>query len=109
MCTIRIIIVCLLPEKIEIISVKCGDKFKIEVESNPSTGYKWHLLFFDEDILQLISSKFVPDLTNQIGSSGIEQFNFEAIKEGRTSIKIAYKRAWEKKAAKLNEFLVNVI
>jgi inhibitor of cysteine peptidase len=91
------------------LSVKCGDKFKIEVESNPSTGYKWHLLFFDEDILLLISSKFVPDLTNQIGSSGIEQFNFEAIKKGRTSIKIAYKRAWEKKEAKLNEFLVNVI
>jgi len=91
------------------LSVKCSDKFKIEVESNPSTGYKWHLLFFDEDILKLISSKFVPDLTNQIGSSGIEQFNFEAIKEGRTNIKIAYKRAWEKKAAKLNEFLVNVI
>jgi predicted secreted protein len=50
----------------------------------------------------------MPDLTNQIGGSGIEQFNFEAIMEGRTSIKIAYKRAWEKKGAKLDEFLVNV-
>ena len=91
------------------LSVKCGDIFKIEVESNPSTGYKWHLLFFDEDILKLLSNKFVPDMTNHIGSQGIEQFNFEAIKEGRTSIKIAYKRAWEKQTAKLNEFFVNVI
>jgi inhibitor of cysteine peptidase len=90
------------------LSVKCGDKFKIEVESNPSTGYKWHLLLFNEDILKLISSEFVPNLTNQIGSSGIERFNFEAKKEGRTSIKIVYKRAWEKQAMKSNEYFVNV-
>jgi predicted secreted protein len=68
---------------------------KIEVESNPSTGYKWHLIFFKEDILKLISSEFVPKSTNQIRSSGAERFNFETIKEGRTSIKIVYKRAWE--------------
>jgi|ERR687892_2693397 predicted secreted protein len=90
------------------LSVKCGHKLKIEVESNPSTGHKWHLLFFNEDILRLISSEFLPKLTNQIGSSGIERFNFEAIKEGRTSIKMVYKRAWEEQAMKSNEYFVNV-
>jgi inhibitor of cysteine peptidase len=90
------------------LSIKCGDKFKIEVESNPSTGYKWHLLSFKEDILKFISSEFVPNLTNQIGSSGIERFSFEATKQGRTNIKIAYKRAWEKQAMKYNEYFVNV-
>jgi predicted secreted protein len=90
------------------LSVKCGDKFKIEVGSNPSTGYKWHLLFFNEDILRLISSEFVPNLRSQIESSGIERFNFKATKEGRTSIKIVYKRAWEKQPMKLNEYFVNV-
>ncbi|MDQ3966855.1 MAG: protease inhibitor I42 family protein [Thermoproteota archaeon] len=90
------------------LSVKCGDKFKIEVESNPSTGYKWHLLFSNEDILRLISSEFVPKLTNQVGSSGIQRFNFEAIKEGRTSVKVVYKRVWEEQAMKSNEYFVNV-
>lgn len=89
--------------------VRCGDKFKIEVESNPSTGYKWHLIFFNEDVLKLISSEFVSKLTNQIGSSGIERFNFEAKKEGRTNIKIVYKRAWEEQAMKSNEYFVNVV
>lgn len=88
--------------------VRCGDKFKIEVESNPSTGYKWHLIFFNKDILKLISSEFVSKLTNQIGSSAIERFNFEAKKEGRTNIKIVYKRAWEEQAMKSKEYFVNV-
>jgi inhibitor of cysteine peptidase len=91
------------------LSVRCGDKFKIEVESNPSTGYKWHLIFFNEEVLKLISSEFVSKLTNQIGSSGIERFNFEAKKEGRTNIKIVYKRAWEEQAMKSNEYFVNVV
>ena len=36
------------------LSVKCGDKFKIEVESNPSTGYRWHILFSNKDVLKFI-------------------------------------------------------
>jgi inhibitor of cysteine peptidase len=90
------------------LTVMQGEKFKIELRSNPSTGYRWHLAFFNNSILKLISSEFVPNLTNQIGSSGIERFNFEATKEGRTSIKIVYKRAWEKQAMKSNEYFVNV-
>jgi predicted secreted protein len=47
-------------------------------------------------------------LTNQIGSSVIERFNFEAKKQGRTSIKIVYKRPWEKRAMKSDEYVVSV-
>jgi inhibitor of cysteine peptidase len=90
------------------LTLRRGEKFKIELRSNPSTGYRWHLVFFNNSILKLISSEFVPNLTNQIGSSGIERFNFEATKEGRTSIKIVYRRAWEKQAMKSNEYFVNV-
>jgi inhibitor of cysteine peptidase len=90
------------------LSGKCGDKFKIEVGSNPSTGYKWHLLSFNEDIVKLVPSKFVSELTNHIGSSGREHFNFEAKKKGRTSIKIVYRRTWEKQPMKSKEYFVIV-
>src|ERR671922_1074554 len=89
------------------LSLKCGDKFKIEVESNPSTGYRCHLVFFNNSILKLISSEFVSKIANQIGSTGIQRFNFEATKQGTTSIKIIYKRPWEREAVESNEFFVN--
>ena len=91
------------------LTVRRGEKFKIELESNPSTGYRWHLVFFNNSILKLISSEFVSKIANQIGSTGIQRFNFEATKQGTTSIEIIYKRPWEREAMKSNEFFVNVI
>lgn len=92
------------------LSVRCGDEFKIELESNPSTGYRWYLTSFNNKILKFVSSEFVPKTSSQIrGGGGMERFNFEAIKEGTTSIKLVYKRAWEREATKLDEFFVNVI
>jgi inhibitor of cysteine peptidase len=89
--------------------VRRGEKFTIELQSNPSTGYRWYLLFFDKSILKLISSEFARKPTNNIGTVGTQQFNFEATKEGTTSIKLIYKRSWEKETMKSNEFFVNVI
>lgn len=91
------------------LTVRRGEKFKIELQSNPSTGYRWHLVFFDKSILKLISSEFEPNTANQIGTAGTQRFNFEATKEGTTSIKLIYKRSWEGETIKSNEFFVNVI
>jgi len=86
-----------------------GEKFTINLQSNPSTGYRWHLLYFDKSILKLITPEFAPKPTNQIGTAGIQQFNFEATKEGTTNIRLGYKRSWETETMKSNEFFVNVI
>ena len=90
-------------------TVRRGEKFIIELQSNPSTGYRWHLLYFNKSILNLISSEFAPEPTNKIGTAGTQRFNFEATKEGTTSIKLIYKRSWERETVKSNEFFVNVI
>ncbi len=91
------------------LTVRHGEKFKIELQSNPSTGYRWHLVFFNKSILKLLSSEFAPKTTNQIGTPGLQQFKFEATKEGQTIIKLIYKRPWEREIKKSNEFFVNVI
>jgi len=90
-------------------TVRPGEKFTIELQSNPSTGYRWHLLYFNKSILKLIYSEFATQPTNQIGTAGIQRFNFEATKKGTTSIKLIYKRSWESETVKSNEFFVNVI
>ncbi len=89
-------------------TISRGVKFTIELESNPSTGYMWHILYFNKSILKLISSDFARP-TKQIGTAGIQRFIFEAAKEGTTNIKLIYKRSWDRETMKSNEFLVNVI
>lgn len=97
------------PEQHRALTVMRGNKFKIELQSNPSTGYRWYLVFFNKTILKLKSSEFAPKTANQIGTAGIQRFNFEAKKEGTASIKLVYKRPWEEEAMKSNEFFVNVL
>ena len=90
-------------------TVRCGEKFTIELQSNPSAGYRWHLLYFNKSILKLFSSEFASMPTNQIGDAATQRFSFEATEEGTTSIKLIYKRSWERETVKSNEFFVNVI
>jgi inhibitor of cysteine peptidase len=91
------------------LTVKHGEKFKIELQSNPSTGYRWHLVFFNRSILKLLSSEFAPKTANQIGTTGIQRFEFEATKEGTTIIRLIYRRPWEREIKKADEYFVNIL
>ncbi|MFL6492196.1 MAG: protease inhibitor I42 family protein [Nitrososphaera sp.] len=69
-------------------TVRQGEKFTIELQSNPSTGYRWHLLYFDKSILNLISSEFATKPRNQIGTAAIQRFKFEATKKRHNKHKV---------------------
>lgn len=87
-------------------AVKMGEEFTIKLESNPTTGYTWRSVF-DEALLELISHDFIPS-TKHIGASGEDRFDFRAIKPGITTIKMVYKRRWEKKIQKEKEFFISI-
>jgi inhibitor of cysteine peptidase len=106
---IKIIIIMSEREEHPALTVRRGNKFKIELQSNPSTGYSWHLLFYNKNILKLLSSEFEAKTENQIGTAGKQRFNFEATKKGTTSIKLVYKRAWEISTMKSKEFSIKVL
>jgi inhibitor of cysteine peptidase len=97
------------PKEYPALTVRRGEKFKIELQSNPSTGYRWQLVFFNKSILKHLSSEFAPKTINQIGTAGIQRFKFEATKEGTTIIKLIYKRPWERETKKAVEYFVNVL
>ena len=81
-----------------ILKVKIGEKFTIgdgfELESNPSTGYKW-VPAFDKNKINLLSHKFEPSNNNLLGSPGKEIFVFEAINPGVTNLTLSYQKEWE--------------
>jgi inhibitor of cysteine peptidase len=91
------------------VKLRHGEKFKIELKSEPSTGYRWHLLLFDQNALNLLSSEYVSLFANQIVGVGVEHFSFEATTKGKTKVKMVYKRSWEKDQIKFNEFLIDVL
>ena len=88
------------------ISIKKGQEFGLDLESNPTTGFEW-IPEFDKNIINLTSHTFRPSST-LIGSGGTDNFTFKGVSQGTTNLKFQYKRSWDKDFAQEKVFLVNV-
>ena len=75
------------------INLNLNEEFKIELGSNPSTGYGWYPSY-DSNFIKLISSYYIPSSDN-CGSPGTNIFLFKAAKTGETNIIFKYQRLWD--------------
>ena len=75
-----------------------GQAFRIALESNPSTGFQWQIVEFDEVLLQSTAeSKYESsDPNGPPGTAGQQVFRFATRKAGQTTICMVYRRPWEK-------------
>ena len=92
----------------ENITVKKGQEFTIILESNPTTGYQW-IPTFNTSMINLVSHNFQPSTTKLMGSPGTDTFKFKATNQGTESLKMIYKRTWEKEFVKEKVFVIKVI
>jgi predicted secreted protein len=92
------------------ITVKKGQRFVLTLESNRTTGYEWFAIF-DTSVISVISQKYVPSSLSPtvMGSSGKDIFAFKSLAKGTTTLKMLYKREWEKKPLKVRKYLINII
>jgi len=78
------------------IEVARNSRISLDLNENPATGYRWSHPVFDERYLTLESEEFTPPAQGSIGGGGIRHFIFVAKAKGETSIRVEYKRPWEK-------------
>ena len=93
------------------IQATVGKEFVIILDANATTGYEWQ--FVDpivKNLINLVSSEYIPNKTALIGSGGKSVWTFKAIQVGKTQISFKYIRAWEKNIppAKEATYIVNV-
>jgi inhibitor of cysteine peptidase len=79
----------------ETVAVGVGERFAIELDGNPTTGYSWQLSAPPGAQVTLIDSDFTPTGPQQAGTGGVQRFTFEATATGTTSLAFAYVRPWE--------------
>ena len=78
------------------INVSAGQNFKILLESNPTTGYKWQLARpLDRSMLKLVNSSYKAGGGNLVGSGGNELWTFKAKNPGKAKIYFEYVRPWK--------------
>jgi predicted secreted protein len=88
------------------ISIKEGQEFELNFKSNPTTGFEW-IPVFDKNILNQTSHTFRP-MSALVGAGGTDIFTFKGISPGTTTLKLQYKRSWEKDSTEEKVFLVKV-
>jgi inhibitor of cysteine peptidase len=94
--------------KEQTITAKVGEKFNIDIPSNPTTGYTW-VVENDQQKLKLISRDMIMVDSKNLGSKGTERFIFEALSEGETSVYMKYKRPWENVSLSENIYKIQII
>ena len=87
--------------------VKVNKEFKIPLDSNPSTGYRWEASF-DKAFLKLKADRFKRPEKALIGAGGTQIFVFLPVKKGETQIRFVYKRHWEKTIAREKTFRIHI-
>lgn len=74
--------------------------FIVSLKANPTTGYQWSLVRFDNKLLTLAESKYEASKTHLIGSGGKMLFTFSLNKgmsyPKSTQMVFKYARPWDK-------------
>ena len=95
------------------IELEKGQVLVITLESNPTTGYRWEVVEFEEPILQQMGgAEFKvsdPREPPPPGTGGWETFRFEATSAGQMALNLVYHRPWEEDVDPLETFSVQVI
>lgn len=86
--------------------VKKGEVFTVNLPENPSTGYSWNLTTGDG--LTIKSDRYIPPAQQIPGRGGRHEWAIEASKAGPQKVSGIYKRPWEPATGSENTFQLNV-
>ncbi len=80
-----------------VVSASAGERVVLTLESNASTGYRWNLSEEpDPEVLAFVSSAYVePEDSELVGASGTEVWEWDAVAEGSTVLRLEYARPFE--------------
>jgi len=75
--------------------VEVGDKIRVELCSNPTTGFQWDYEMTIENVLKEEDHDFEEPEGDGPGAAGIEIWAFEAVETGTTEVQMEYSQPWE--------------
>ena len=91
------------------VEMKAGQVLVISLESNPTTGYAWEAVGFEEGVLTQAGDPEFKSDSDALGSGGVQTFRFNATKAGEMEIKLLHHRSWEEGVEPLDTLRVQVV
>ena len=90
------------------VDVQRGAKITIELQENPTTGYRWTISSVDEAFLQSEGDEFLPPNQTTPGAGGLRRFLFRAKGAGSTAVTLISKRAWQRDDQAVSAFNLRI-
>ena len=91
------------------IALQTGQMLLITLESNPTTGYSWHVAEIDESVLRLQGDPAFQSESDLAGAGGAETLRFKAMAAGETNLTLTYDRPWETDVEPIETYTVQVV
>lgn len=79
------------------VAAAVGDQLELALPANPTTGYSWAIAACDPAVLKLDSENYAQH-GQAIGGGGETTWRFTVIAPGTTTLRLEYRRPWEKVA-----------
>ncbi len=80
----------------------------LNLPGNPSTGYSWQIENLDQEVLRPTGRAQLASKTLLLGAPSSQVLRFAGVSRGETTLKLAYRRPWEKGGEPLRTFSVQV-
>lgn len=80
------------------IQLKPGQTLTLQLSENPTTGYRWSIASFNDQLLKLIDDRFNLPNSSAMGSGGQRILTFKATRTGQVNLTVNQKREWEDSA-----------
>ena len=78
-------------------ATKVNSEFKIKLNIESMTGYKWDIVNFNQSIISLQKSTYEKE-SDSFRALACKTFFFKAISKGKTTLKIKYHKPWDQNA-----------
>jgi inhibitor of cysteine peptidase len=80
------------------ITLKPGQTLTLQLTENPTTGYRWSIVPFNDQLLKLSDDRFDLPNASGMGSGGQRILTFKATRTGQVNLTLNQKREWEDSA-----------
>ncbi len=93
------------------VTLAAGGTLTVTLESNITTGYSWNenANIGDKTVMQQIDHKYQPPATSIPGAGGKEVWTFKALKAGKSTISMEYRRPFESNTTPAKTFTLTVV
>lgn len=88
--------------------VRVGERIRVRLPENHSTGYVWAIDETDRRLLALDGSDYAEPTEGSIGAHGLHTFSFTARQPGEVVLKLKYWRLWEGDGSVTERFAVTL-